>query len=183
MRSMVLRKMTSFWLLNLRSNLRTSYLIIFLLLVSAICGADDLLRDAEIAQKQAEIALASSNIWLRLRWGIADWLPWLAGAGLLFAIWQWGLSRCPQCRRRFPKHISGRTVNLPTSSRSGTAIAKLQCRGCGHEWEVERSISRFRIPTGRRTSGAPGKRPSSSSRPFKGFGGGSSGGGGSTRGY
>lgn len=162
----------------------THRFIILLLIISAVCGADDTLRDAELARKQAEVALASSNIWLKLRWGIADWLPWLVGGGLLFVIWQWGLARCPQCRRRFPKHLSGRTVSLPTASRSGTAIAKLLCRGCGHEWAVERHLFRPRISTNlsSRKSSSSTRSPSSS-RPSKGFGGGSSGGGGSTRGY
>lgn len=160
-------------------------LVTLLLLVADICSADDAARAAEIAQKQLEVELASSNLWLRLRWGIAGWLPWIFGIAVLAAWWQWGLARCPQCRRRFPKHLSGRTVSLPTASRSGTAIAKLQCRGCGHEWAVERHLFRPRISTSQLSSrkSSSSTRSPSSSRPSKGFGGGSSGGGGSTRGY
>lgn len=161
-------------------------LVTLLLLVADICSADDATRAAEIAQKQLEVELASSNLWLRLRWGIADWLPWFAGAGILFAIWQWGLTRCPQCRRRFPKHLSGHTVSLPTTSRSGLVVTKYRCRGCAHEWTVERPTFRTRVSSGLlKSRSSSGSRSSSSrsSRSSKGFGGGSSGGGGSTRGY
>lgn len=162
----------------------TTHIIILLLLISAVCGADDALRDAELARKQAEVALASSNIWLKLRWGIGDWLPWILGASLLFVIWKWLLKRCPQCNRRFPRQISGSVVHRSTSTQSGLAILTYRCRGCGHEWEHEQYLSRFRprLTGGRSGSSSSGSK---SSRPggFSGFGGGSSGGGGSTRDY
>lgn len=142
-----------------------------------------LFSDAELAQKQMEVALASSDIWFRLRWGIADWLPWIVGIAVLAAWWQWGLTRCPRCRRRFPKHLSGHVTQSPTLSTAKTAVIKLRCRGCSHEWETRRSIFRKR-PPGYTSGNKTGTGSSAgSSRPFKGFGGGSSGGGGSTRGY
>lgn len=161
-------------------------MIIFLiLLISVVCGADDALRDAELARKQAEVALASSNIWLKLRWGIADWLPWILGAALLFAIWKWMLKRCPKCSRRFPKQLSGSVVSRPTATQSGLAILTFRCRGCGHEWKHEQYLSRFRLRLGGGKKSGSSSSGSKSSRPggFSGFGGGSSGGGGSTRGY
>jgi uncharacterized membrane protein YgcG len=142
-----------------------------------------LFSDSELARKQLEVELASSNLWLKFRWGIADWLPWIVGAALLFVIWKWVLKKCPQCQRRFPKQIAGHTVRLPTSTQPGLAIITYRCRGCRHEWKFERILTKFRIPRGK---SGPSSGTGSSSRPsssFRGFGGGSSGGGGSTRGY
>lgn len=132
---------------------------------------------------QAGTDWSASNFLRKLRYGFATWLPWLVGIALLAVWWRWGLNRCPQCQRRFPKHISGRTVTRVIGSRAGTAIIKLRCRGCAYEWEIRRSIFSARRQRAGSTT-TTGSRPSSkSSGSFKGFGGGSSGGGGSTRGY
>lgn len=161
-----------------------------LTLISVVTSAQDFSeltpqeQQTLVLEKQAEVERAAQNPWSRLRWALAEWLPWIAGIGLLFVIWQWGLTRCPKCRRHFPKLLSSRLSGQSTSS-SRRITRKYCCRRCAHEWEVES----FYLPGSRSpsqqsgTSSTPGKTPPRSSGGSSGFGGGSSGGGGATRGY